>query len=90
MSTLKMLSGGAAASRVLPKEFELATDYTLGACTQTTQPVLAQTFAAWPTGAQSEHERRQGGFEFKSDGNLLKVCCNQHDQALITKIIKLI
>jgi len=48
----------------LPKEFELATDYTLGVCTQTTQPDLAQTLAAWLTGAQSEPVRRQGGFEF--------------------------
>ena len=48
----------------LPKAFELATDYTLGVCTQTTQPVLAQTLAAWLTGAQSEQVRRQGGFEF--------------------------
>jgi molybdate transport system substrate-binding protein len=48
----------------LPKEFELATDYTLGVCAQTTQPVLAQTLADWLTGAQSEQVRRQGGFEF--------------------------
>lgn len=48
----------------LPKAFELSTDYTLGVCTQTTQPVLAQTLAAWLTGAQSEQVRRQGGFEF--------------------------
>jgi molybdate transport system substrate-binding protein len=48
----------------LPKEFELSTDYTLGVCTQTTQPALAQALAAWLTGAQSEQVRRQGGFEF--------------------------
>ncbi|MFZ4711191.1 MAG: molybdate ABC transporter substrate-binding protein [Zwartia sp.] len=48
----------------LPKEFELATDYTLGVCTQTTQPALAQILADWLTGAQSEQVRRQGGFEF--------------------------
>ena len=48
----------------LPKEFELSTDYTLGVCTQTTQPVLAQTLAAWLTGVQSEQIRRLGGFEF--------------------------
>jgi molybdate transport system substrate-binding protein len=48
----------------LPKAFELSTDYTLGVCAQTTQPVLAQTLAAWLTGAQSEQVRRQGGFEF--------------------------
>jgi molybdate transport system substrate-binding protein len=48
----------------LPKEFELATDYTLGVCTQTAQPALAQMLANWLTGAQSEQVRRQGGFEF--------------------------
>ena len=48
----------------LPKEFELATDYTLGVCTQTTQPALAQTLANWLTGTQSEPVRRRGGFEF--------------------------
>jgi molybdate transport system substrate-binding protein len=48
----------------LPKAFELATDYTLGICTQTTQPALAQKLATWLTGAQSEKVRRQGGFEF--------------------------
>ena len=48
----------------LPRAFELSTDYTLGVCTQSTQPVLAQTLAAWLTGVQSEPVRRQGGFEF--------------------------
>lgn len=48
----------------LPKEFELATDYTLGICTQTTQPAVAQILADWLTGAQSEQVRRLGGFEF--------------------------
>lgn len=48
----------------LPKEFELATDYTLGVCTQTTRPALAQMLADWLTGTQSEQVRRQGGFEF--------------------------
>ena len=48
----------------LPKAFELSTDYTLGVCTQTAQPVLAQTLAAWLTGTQSEQVRRLGGFEF--------------------------
>jgi len=48
----------------LPTAFELSTDYTLGVCTQTTQAVLAQTLAAWLSGAQSEQIRRLGGFEF--------------------------
>ena len=48
----------------LPKKFELSTDYTLGVCSQTTQPALAQTLAAWLTGAESEQVRRLGGFEF--------------------------
>jgi molybdate transport system substrate-binding protein len=48
----------------LPKKFELSTDYTLGVCSQTTQPALAQTLAAWLTGTESEQVRRLGGFEF--------------------------
>ncbi len=48
----------------LPKEFELATDYTLGLCLQSAHPALAKQLAQWLTGAQSEHIRRQGGFEF--------------------------
>jgi molybdate transport system substrate-binding protein len=49
---------------VLPKEFELATDYTLGTCTQTKQPALAQKLAAMLTGPASAAIRQKGGFEF--------------------------
>jgi molybdate transport system substrate-binding protein len=49
---------------VLPLEFELATDYTLGICTQTRQPELAQKLAAMLTGPDSAAIRQQGGFEF--------------------------
>lgn len=49
---------------VLPLEFELATDYTLGICTQTRQPELAQKLAAMLTGPDSVAIRQQGGFEF--------------------------
>ena len=48
----------------LPKEFELATDYTLGICSQSTQDALAAKLAEWLTGPQSAAIRRQGGFEF--------------------------
>ena len=48
----------------LPKEFELATDYTLGICTKAQQPELAQKLAGMLAGAASEEIRRQGGFAF--------------------------
>lgn len=48
----------------LPKEFELATDYTLGICTRAQEPALAQQLAAMVAGPASEAIRRQGGFEF--------------------------
>ena len=48
----------------LPKEFELATDYTLGICTKAQQPALAQKLAEMLAGAASETIRRQGGFAF--------------------------
>ena len=49
----------------LPPEFELATDYTVGVCTGSSQPALAEQFAQWLTGPQSRDVRRAGGFEFK-------------------------
>ena len=48
----------------LPKEFELATDYTLGICTQAQEPELAKKLAALVAGPASEAVRRQGGFGF--------------------------
>jgi len=48
----------------LPQEFELATDYTLGVCTQSARPQLAQLLADWLTGEPAQAVRRQGGFEF--------------------------
>lgn len=48
----------------LPKEFELATDYTLGVCSQTSHPALAQQLADMLAGPASQAVRRQGGFEF--------------------------
>lgn len=48
----------------LPTEFELATDYTLGLCTQAQQPELAQKLAALLTGPASAAMRQKGGFEF--------------------------
>jgi molybdate transport system substrate-binding protein len=49
---------------VLPAEFELSTDYTLGICTAAQNPEQAQLLAQLLTGAASEAVRRQGGFEF--------------------------
>jgi len=48
----------------LPQEFELATDYTLGVCTQSARPQLAHLLADWLTGEPTQAVRRQGGFEF--------------------------
>jgi len=48
----------------LPREFELATDYTLGLCAQAQQPELAKRLAGMLAGPASEAVRRQGGFEF--------------------------
>jgi molybdate transport system substrate-binding protein len=48
----------------LPKEFELATDYTLGICTKAQQPELAKKLAGMVAGVASEAIRRQGGFAF--------------------------
>lgn len=49
---------------VLPAEFELSTDYTLGICTHAQHPEQAQLLAGLLTGKASEAVRRQGGFEF--------------------------
>lgn len=49
---------------VLPAEFELSTDYTLGICTQSANPVKAQVLADLLCGSASVAVRRQGGFEF--------------------------
>ena len=49
---------------VLPTEFELATDYTLGVCTGSAAPEHARLLADLLTGPASEAIRRQGGFEF--------------------------
>jgi molybdate transport system substrate-binding protein len=48
---------------VLPKEFELATNYTLGICTQARHPESARLFAQFLTGSASQALRKQGGFE---------------------------
>mgnify|MGYP001156597967 CR=1 FL=1 len=49
---------------VLPAEFELSTDYTLGVCTRARQPELAERLAQLLAGPATEPVRRQGGFEF--------------------------
>lgn len=49
---------------VLPTEFELSTDYTLGICTTAKEPENARVLAELLAGPASEKVRRQGGFEF--------------------------
>ncbi|MGI9150803.1 MAG: substrate-binding domain-containing protein [Limnohabitans sp.] len=49
---------------VLPAEFELSTDYTLGLCTHAQNPAHAELLADLLTGAASAAVRQQGGFEF--------------------------
>jgi molybdate transport system substrate-binding protein len=49
---------------VLPAEFELSTDYTLGICTGSQNPAQAQMLSDLLSGSASEAVRRQGGFEF--------------------------
>lgn len=49
---------------VLPAEFELSTDYTLGVCTGSQAPERAQILAQLLAGPASAQVRRQGGFEF--------------------------
>lgn len=49
---------------VLPAEFELSTDYTLGVCTHAQNPAHAELLADLLTGAASAAVRKQGGFEF--------------------------
>lgn len=49
---------------VLPPAFELATDYTLGICSQCADPGAAELLAGLLAGSASEAVRRQGGFEF--------------------------
>jgi molybdate transport system substrate-binding protein len=49
---------------VLPAEFELSTDYTLGICTNAQNPAHAELLADLLTGAASATVRKQGGFEF--------------------------
>ncbi len=49
---------------VLPQEFELSTDYTLGVCSQSQNPQHAQLLAELLAGPATEPVRQQGGFEF--------------------------
>jgi molybdate transport system substrate-binding protein len=49
---------------VLPAEFELSTDYTLGICTHAQNPAHAELLADLLTGDASAEVRKQGGFEF--------------------------
>lgn len=49
---------------VLPPEFELSTDYTLGICTGAENPAKAQILAELLSGPATHAVRKQGGFEF--------------------------
>lgn len=49
---------------VLPTEFELSTDYTLGICAKAQHPEQARLLSQLLTGPASEAVRRKGGFEF--------------------------
>ena len=49
---------------VLPLEFELSTDYTLGICTGSQDLAKAQILADLLSGAATHAVRKQGGFEF--------------------------
>jgi molybdate transport system substrate-binding protein len=49
---------------VLPAEFELSTDYTLGICTHAKNPAHAELLSDLLTGSASVTVRKQGGFEF--------------------------
>jgi molybdate transport system substrate-binding protein len=49
---------------VLPAEFELSTDYTLGICTGAQEPEQALVLAQLLAGPASAPVRKQGGFEF--------------------------
>ena len=49
---------------VLPAEFELSTDDTLGVCTGSQAPEQAQILAQLLAGPASAQVRKQGGFEF--------------------------
>ncbi len=49
---------------VLPVEFELSTDYTLGICTHAQNLAHAELLADLLTGSASAAVRKQGGFEF--------------------------
>ena len=57
-------SEGVSLIDLLPPEFELSTDYTLGICRQTRQLDQAELLARLLAGPASEAVRRQGGFEF--------------------------
>lgn len=49
---------------VLPAEFELSTDYTLGICTRAQNMQQAHILSELLSGTASEAVRRKGGFEF--------------------------
>ena len=50
---------------VLPREFELATTYSLGVSARATVPAVARKLAAWLTGPESAALRSRAGFEIR-------------------------
>jgi molybdate transport system substrate-binding protein len=48
----------------LPKEFELATVYSVAVCSNAAQPEMARRFAEFLSGPHSTALRKDGGFEF--------------------------
>ena len=54
---------GVALAGALPAEFELATTYSAGVCTDAASPALASAFVAWIAGERAAALRRAGGFE---------------------------
>lgn len=58
-----MITPGVELIGMLPKEFELATDYCPGICTAVKAPKLAKIFAEMLTGSDAENLRKKIGFE---------------------------
>ncbi len=57
---------GAVLIGMLPKEFELATVYSVGVCTNAASAELARRFARMLTGEASRELRMQAGYEFSN------------------------
>jgi molybdate transport system substrate-binding protein len=56
---------GVALVGVLPREFELATTYSLGVSARATVPAVARKLVGWLTGPESAALRSRAGFEIR-------------------------